>query len=186
MDKSLKQHLAQELSHDDIMRWKYFLHFWPFCRESNGFPHCHWRYVPWSPWHLKSPTTSLFVQLLVQAKNKENSMLHIMGPLWKESTGDWWFPCTKRAIMQKVWPCHDVIVVNFRYCQTSNTRRTLVGNEIVDQLDVVGAACRHCSNYIFSDDLITALSGLSKCNCKTRRETFNIWDLVQLLLEILW
>ena len=34
------------------------------------------------------------------------------------------------------------------YRQVSNIRRTLIGNQIVDHSDVVGAA-RRCSNYIF-------------------------------------
>ena len=45
-------------------------------------------------------------------------------------------------------------------------------------------ACRRCSNYIFIFDLTTGFSRLGKDKCKTRRETFNFWELVRLILEI--
>ena len=35
-----------------------------------------------------------FVQLFVQAFNKETSKIHVTGPLWGESTGDQWIPLT--------------------------------------------------------------------------------------------
>ena len=56
----------------------------------------------------------------------------------------------------------------------------LFGNNIVDHSD----AYRRCSNYIFILDLTPGFDGLEKDNCKTRRETFEFWYLVQLLLEI--
>ena len=92
-----------------------------------------------------------------------------------------------------------------RYRQTSNIRRTLVGNKIVEHSDVVGAsnirrtsvsnccwslrcswsiACRRCSNYIFVLDLTPGFNGLGKDNSKTRRKIHKCWDLVPLLLEI--
>ena len=41
------------------------------------------------------------------------------------------------------------------------------------------SACRRCSNYIFI--LLTpGFTGLGKDNCKTRQESFKIWDLVRL------
>ena len=46
-------------------------------------------------------------------------------------------------------------------------------------------ACRRCSNYIFILDLTHGFIGLSKDNCKTRRETFRFGDLVRLILDIL-
>ena len=51
--------------------------------------------------------------------------------------------------------------------------------KIVDLSDVVGiTACRHCSNYIFILDSVTAGSnGLGRDNCNTRRKTFKSWDL---------
>ena len=60
------------------------------------------------------------------------------------------------------------------YSQTSNMSCTLVGNEIADHSDVVGASPVGAAptQYIF------ILYGLDKDNCKTRRETFNCWDLV--------
>ena len=53
------------------------------------------------------------------------------------------------------------------YRQVSYIRRTLVGNKIVDNSDVVGA-----SNYIFIIDLTLGFSGLGTDNCKMRRESF--------------
>ena len=69
--------------------------------------------------------------------------------------------------------------------QTSNIRGTLVGNKIADHSDVIGASPgRRCSNYIFILDLTPGFSGLGKDNCKTRRETGNLGELVRLMLEI--
>ena len=65
------------------------------------------------------------------------------------------------------------------YRQVSNIRRTLVGNNIVDHSDVVGASP------IFVLDLTPVFNGLSKDNCKTRREKFKFRDLVRLILELL-
>ena len=68
------------------------------------------------------------------------------------------------------------------YRKTSNIRRTLVGNKIVDHSDVVGA-CRRCSNYILVLDLTTGSKGFGKDGRKTVRESFKCWDLVRLILE---
>ena len=46
-------------------------------------------------------------------------------------------------------------------------------------------ACRRCPNYIFILHLTPGFNGLGKGNYKTWRETFNFWDLVCLILEIL-
>ena len=45
-------------------------------------------------------------------------------------------------------------------------------------------ACWRCSNYIFIIHLIPDFNGLSKDKCKTRQETFKVWDLVRPILEI--
>ena len=63
------------------------------------------------------------------------------------------------------------------YRQTSNIRRTLVGNLIADNSDVVGASPIGAAP--------TGFNGLGKNNCKTRWETFKFWNLVRLVLEIL-
>ena len=47
-------------------------------------------------------------------------------------------------------------------------------------------ACRHWSNYIFIVILIPGFNGLDKDNCKTRQETFKVWYLVHLILELWW
>ena len=66
------------------------------------------------------------------------------------------------------------------HCQMSNIKCTLVGNKIFDH------SYRRCSNYIFILDLAPGFNGLGKSNSNTRRETFKYWDLVHLILEILW
>ena len=71
-------------------------------------------------------------------------------------------------------------------CKTSNINRTLVGNKIVDNSDVVGASpvgaapttssfsTYHLASMDFSED-----------NCNRMQETFKLWDLVRLILELL-
>ena len=64
-------------------------------------------------------------------------------------------------------------------------RCTLVGAKIVDHsLCSWSIACRRCSNYILILDWTPGFNRLRKDNCKTRRETFNFWDLVWLILEV--
>ena len=46
-------------------------------------------------------------------------------------------------------------------------------------------ACRRCSNYIFILYLTPGFNRLGKDKWKTRRESFNFWDSVWLILEIL-
>ena len=46
-------------------------------------------------------------------------------------------------------------------------------------------ACRHCSNYIFILNLTPGFNGLSEDNCTRIQETFKLWDLVWLILEVL-
>ena len=46
-------------------------------------------------------------------------------------------------------------------------------------------ACRRCSNYIFILHSTPGFNMLHKDNCKPIREAFEVWDLVQLILEIL-
>ena len=70
------------------------------------------------------------------------------------------------------------------YRKTSNISRTLVGNKIVDNSDIVGE-CRRCSNYIFILNLTPGFSGSGKDHCKTRQEKSKFWDLVRLILEVL-
>ena len=47
-------------------------------------------------------------------------------------------------------------------------------------------ACQHCSNYIFILNLTPGFNGLSEDNCSRIQETFKLWDLVWLILEVLW
>ena len=55
-------------------------------------------------------------------------------------------------------------------------RRILAGNTIADHSDVDGASA------VFILDWTPGFNGLSKRNCKTRRETFQILDLMRLTL----
>ena len=71
------------------------------------------------------------------------------------------------------------------YRQTSNTRRTLVGIIIVDNSEVVGAAPVGAASTTSSLYLTLGFNGLGKDNCKTRWETFKLWNSVRLILEIL-
>ena len=75
--------------------------------------------------------------------------------------------------------------VNKEYRQLSNIIRTLVGNTIVDHLDVVGAspvgAAPTASS--FSTQHLATI-GSDKRNRKTKRGTFKVWDLVRLILEV--
>ena len=57
----------------------------------------------WNKWHLKYLLNSF---LSWQKKIKAWTS----GPLWGESTGDWWIPLTKGPVMRKAFPCHDVII----------------------------------------------------------------------------
>ena len=48
-------------------------------------------------------------------------------------------------------------------------------------------AFRRCSNYIFTLDLMSVMSGFNgwrKDNCKKRRETSKFWDLARLMLNV--
>ena len=76
---------------------------------------------------------------------------------------------------------HAMCILSYRL--PSNIRRTLVGNTFVDHPDVLGAACRRCSNYIFILDLTPGFNGLRKDNCKARREWVKFWDLVRVILR---
>ena len=46
------------------------------------------------------------------------------------------------------------------------------------------SACRRSSNYVIIPDLTPGFNGLSKGNCKMRWETFKLWDLECLILEV--
>ena len=75
--------------------------------------------------------------------------------------------------------------VRKKYCQTSNIRRTVVANQIVDHSDVVGASPISAAPTTSSFST-PCLNGSGKDNCKMRQETFQFWDLVHLILAIWW
>ena len=83
-----------------------------------------------------------------------------------------------------------ICVTRPQWVKTSNIRRTLVGNKIVDHSDVVGEVPTGATssfsffNYIFIIDLIPGFNGLDKDKCKMRQETCKVWDLVHIILEI--
>ena len=63
--------------------------------------------------------------------------------------------------------------------KTSNISHTLVGNKIVDHSDD-----GRCSNYASILELTPGFNISHKDNCKTRRETAQVKDLVRLILEV--
>ena len=72
------------------------------------------------------------------------------------------------------------------YRKTSNISRTLVGNKIVDNSDVVGASPVGAAATISSfSNLTPGFNGLSEDKCKWIQVTFKFWDLVRLILEVL-
>ena len=83
------------------------------------------------------------------------------------------------------WPFSKNVFALGMYCQTSNISGTL-GNEIVNQLDLVGAS--PVGGTLTTSSCSTpGFNGLGKDNCETRRGTF--WDLVHLILGdcvVLW
>ena len=50
----------------------------------------------------------LFISLF-RLTTQETSKNSITGPLWRESSCDPWISLTKGLVMQKVFPCHDVV-----------------------------------------------------------------------------
>ena len=73
----------------------------------------------------------------------------------------------------------------FKYRQTSNIRRNLVSNKLVDHLDVVGAPPVGVAPTTSSFSTEHMVNGLGKDNCKTRRLRFKFCNLVPLILEVL-
>ena len=71
-----------------------------------------------------------------------------------------------------------------KYRKTSNISHTLVGNKIVDNSDVVGVSPVSAAPTTSSFST-PGFNGLSKDNCNRIQETFKLWDLVQLILEVL-
>ena len=84
---------------------------------------------------------------------------------------------------------HDRVNVRtkYEYRKTSNLRRTLVSNKIIDHSDVVGAspvgAAPNTSS--FSTQHLASRDS-AKTAVKTVRESFKCWDLVCLILETWW
>ena len=77
--------------------------------------------------------------------------------------------------------------INCVYCETPNIRGTLVGNKIVGHSDLARASpVVAAQNYTFILYLTPGFNGLRKNNCSMRRETFKWWNLLCLILEILW
>ena len=73
----------------------------------------------------------------------------------------------------------------YYYRHVYNIRRTLVGNNILDHSDVVGASPVGAAPTISSFSIWhLAFIGLGKDSCKTRRETFKFGESVPLILEI--
>ena len=58
-------------------------------------PACHYADITWASWCLKSLATRLFIQQLFRLTTKKTWKLRITGPLWRETTEDWWIPLIK-------------------------------------------------------------------------------------------
>ena len=67
------------------------------------------------------------------------------------------------------------------YRQTSNISPTQSAISLRCSWSI---AYRRCSNNIFILDLTPGFNGLGKDNCKARRETFELGDLMRLILEV--
>ena len=76
------------------------------------------------------------------------------------------------------------LTVRMSYHQTFDMRCIVVGNKIVDHSDVV--VCSASTTSSFSTWHLVSINGLGTGNCKTSRESFQFWDLLWLLTEILW
>ena len=71
------------------------------------------------------------------------------------------------------------------YRQTSNIRRPLLGNIIVDHSDVVGASHEGAAPTTSSFSTRPGINGLGRDNCKARLEHAMFCDLMRLILGIL-
>ena len=84
--------------------------------------------------------------------------------------------------------CFQRILLEYftQYRRTSSISRTLVGNKIVDNSDVVGAAPTGNAPTTSSfSNLTPGFNGLSEESCKRIQETFKFWNMVWLILEVL-
>ena len=93
-------------------------------------------------------------------------------------------PCTRGAISctaVHISQGRKYQVLNFHYRKTSNIRRTLVGNKIVDHSGVVGASPVGAAPTTSS--FSTSGFRLGKDSRKTVRQSFKCSDLVRLILE---
>ena len=111
----------------------------------------------------------------------------VTGPLWRRGSCFWHGKPTLGYRVATALPRSRFnIKLSREYHQFSNTSRTIVGNEIVDHSDVVGASPvgtapttpSFLPKYLASVDWVETTA--------TRRQTFKFWDLVRLILEIWW
>ena len=72
------------------------------------------------------------------------------------------------------------------YLQTSNICHTLVGNELVDHSDVVGAGpvCAAPTTFSSSTQHLDSMNWAKTTAMRDAPESFKFWELVQLILEI--
>ena len=71
------------------------------------------------------------------------------------------------------------------YRKSSNISRTLIGNIIVGSSDVVGASPVGLLQLHLHSQLNIWLQWISRNHCTRIQETFKLWDLVRLILEVL-
>ena len=110
-------------------------------------------------------------------------------PFLYDNTGHAFLTCASRIHAEWnvcVCMCHYMLQWNIKYLQTSDIRRTLVCNKLVDHSDVVvaspvGAAPTTSS---FSIKRLASMDS-AKTNAGRDKESFKLWDLVPLILELL-
>ena len=78
-----------------------------------------------------------------------------------------------------------VLLSSVRYwkCYGRHATRRYKHGLVTSNLLYKSQLSRQCSNYIFNLDVTPGLKGLGKDNCKTRRNTFKVWNLMCLILE---
>ena len=156
----------------DVMKWQHFPCYWPFVRG------IHW--LPVNAPH-KSQWCGTFMFSLI--------CTWINGWVNSGETGDlgchhthyhftvmWWAPSVKRK---------DHHGVSSGWSSTLFNSNTGLSSAQYEQIPIIFGVWPFGLLFSVNNILTPGLNGLSKGNCKTGRESFKFWDLVQLILEIL-
>ena len=124
----------------------------------------------WQAWLLTKYLSSVF-----SFRTKKNN------PIFQSSTQDAFYhgSCILIMALGYMYTRRQV-----KYRQISNISHTVVANKIVDHTDVVGASIAALLQLYLHYRLNTGVFGLHKDTCKPRRETFQFWDRVRLVVDI--